>query len=85
MGREDDARGGTDSAEFLDSHTVHDVVATRTAILRGDRDAHKSNFRHFLDGLDGETFLFVDLGGERFDLFFCKFAYHLQEESFLFG
>ena len=84
VGGQDDTRGGTHARELLNGHAVHDIGAAGTAVLRGDRNTHQTNLGHLFDRLHGETFLFVNLCGQRFHLFLCKLANHLQEELFLF-
>ena len=63
---------------------VKAVVSTGATVLLGYGDAEDAEFRHLVDRFLGETLLFVDLGGQRFDLLLGKLADHLAEQFLRF-
>ena len=82
MSRDDDAGGGAHSRELFDRHDVHlDGAALSTVLLR-DRDTHDAEFAHLFDGLDRETLLIIDFGGQRLYFVLRKRSDHLQEQLF---
>ena len=85
VGRDRDRDGGVDPRQLLDRECVRDRVASRTAVLLRDRQAHQPELRQLGDELVGEARLAVELLGDRRDPFERELAHRAADELLLLG
>ena len=69
---QDDAGGGALLGELLDAHCVGKDIATLSAVLLRDRNAHKTIPAHLLHSLDREFLCLIYFLSQRFDFVFGK-------------
>src|SRR5215217_5325936 len=68
VGLHGDADRGVGAGDLLQHQVVGDEVATRSAVLLRQRQAHQAEAGHLSDDVVGELLLAVELGGTRPDL-----------------